>query len=507
MKQWTWVASGVLLAACKNDTPIVPAAETLDAIAVTRWTEKTELFMEYPALISGQKARFAVHLTDLGSFKPLSAGRVTVELRSAAGSSNRFQTDAPSRPGIFGVDVRPSAAGRYSMVVRLDSSELHDVHPIGPVEVYADAQAAASSPQADEEGAIRYLKEQQWTLDFATEVVAERDLRESLRVPAQVRPRTGGEVEVVAVVTGRLAAADAIPSVGTAVQQGQLLTRIIPRTAIPADRAALQLGIAEATAALGLARQDRERAERLYRAGAVPGKRLEQATAAEATAQARLEAAQALMTQHESSRSGAGDLSSETLFLLRAPIAGVLAMAHATAGASVEEGEALFRIVATDPVHVVAHLPEAQSSWLDDLAGGELELAGAAAQPLNRIVSIGQVVDPASRSLLVIFETRNADAELAIGQSVWVRLFTTATNRTPAVPESALVDDGGQPVVFVQIAGESFARQAVSLGSREAGYVQVLNGLRPGDRIVTRGAYQIRLAALSTQLPAHGHLH
>ena len=77
----------------------------------------------------------------------------------------------------------------------------------------------------------------------------------------------------------------------------------------------------------------------------------------------------------------------------------------------------------------------------------------------------------------------------------------------PAVPESAIVDDGGRPVVFVQLEGEKFARRPVTLGNRESGYVQVLEGVRPGERVVTRGAYLIRLAAMSNQIPAHGHVH
>ena len=75
------------------------------------------------------------------------------------------------------------------------------------------------------------------------------------------------------------------------------------------------------------------------------------------------------------------------------------------------------------------------------------------------------------------------------------------------VPESAVVDDGGRPVVFSQLAGETFERRPVRLGRREGGAVEVLEGLRAGDRVVIRGAPLVRLAALSTSVPAHGHVH
>ena len=76
-----------------------------------------------------------------------------------------------------------------------------------------------------------------------------------------------------------------------------------------------------------------------------------------------------------------------------------------------------------------------------------------------------------------------------------------------AVPESAIIDDAGRPVVFVQKGGETFLRRPVKLGVRNGGIVQVLEGVSPGDRVVTKGAYLIRLSTMSSAVPAHGHVH
>jgi multidrug efflux pump subunit AcrA (membrane-fusion protein) len=82
-----------------------------------------------------------------------------------------------------------------------------------------------------------------------------------------------------------------------------------------------------------------------------------------------------------------------------------------------------------------------------------------------------------------------------------------ATAPGPVVPASALVDDAGRPIVFVQREGETFERRAVTPGARSGDIVRITEGLKPGDRIVTRGAYLVRLASLSTSVPAHGHVH
>ena len=77
-----------------------PENGELDPLAVTRWTDKTELFAEYPPLVVGQTSRFAIHLTDLRTFKAVTAGQVEVQLQGS-GAPEMFRVDGPSRPGNF----------------------------------------------------------------------------------------------------------------------------------------------------------------------------------------------------------------------------------------------------------------------------------------------------------------------------------------------------------------------------------------------------------------------
>jgi multidrug efflux pump subunit AcrA (membrane-fusion protein) len=75
------------------------------------------------------------------------------------------------------------------------------------------------------------------------------------------------------------------------------------------------------------------------------------------------------------------------------------------------------------------------------------------------------------------------------------------------VPRSALLQDDGRTLVYVQLDGEHFAERAVKLGPSAAGQVAVKSGLRHGERIVTRGANVIRLASRRSAGPTHGHVH
>jgi multidrug efflux pump subunit AcrA (membrane-fusion protein) len=122
-------------------------------------------------------------------------------------------------------------------------------------------------------------------------------------------------------------------------------------------------------------------------------------------------------------------------------------------------------------------------------------------------VAISDVVEPTTRTLEVRYALDNREERIPVGRGVRLRLFIGEPENLPAVPESAIVDDGGRLVVFVQTGGESFERRPVRVGNREGGYVHALEGLEPGERVVIRGAYLIRLAAMSSQIPSHGHVH
>jgi multidrug efflux pump subunit AcrA (membrane-fusion protein) len=67
--------------------------------------------------------------------------------------------------------------------------------------------------------------------------------------------------------------------------------------------------------------------------------------------------------------------------------------------------------------------------------------------------------------------------------------------------------EAGRPYVFVQLGGEQFVRRFIEIASRDGDVVGVTDGVVPGERVVTRGAYDVQLAAAAGGLPAEGHVH
>src|SRR6185503_4080313 len=196
-------------------------------------------------------------------------------------------------------------------------------------------------------------------------------------------------------------------------------------------------------------------------------------------------------------------------FVLRAPIAGRVVEVLAALGATYEEGAPLFRIVRTDRVELQAQLPPSDATRARNLSGLALEVPGRP-DPIelkpDHVHDAG-VIDPRTRALPVQIEVENRGGQLLVGQTGTDVLYTGNTQPLPIVPTEAVLSEAGRPYVFVQIAGESFGRRFVDVASRYRGMVGIRTGVKAGERVVTRGAYEVQLASAAKGLPAEGHVH
>jgi RND family efflux transporter MFP subunit len=377
--------------------------------------------------------------------------------------------------------------------------------------VYADEAAArkALPDESEPPGRITFLKEQQWKTDFATVAVAERDLQDGVRASAEIRPVPGREARLAAPASGRVALATPAPLLGMQVTKNQLLATLSPRVGGLGDRATMGADVAAAQAELDAARSALARVERLVAEQAAPAKSVEEARTRVQVAEAHAKGTQGRLAQFEAGASGGGG---ERVFQVRAPIDGTLVSVDASSGESVEEGQSLFRVVDLIKVWLVASVFEPDLPRVEGAHAAWFRIEGYP-QPFvvddksGRLVTIGRVIDPRTRTTPVIFEVDNAAGHLRIGNFAKAVIATGEARRALAIPESALVDDAGRPIAFVMIEGESFERRPVRLGIRSNGWIEVLDGLAAGEHVVTKGAYEIKLQSSAGSVPAHGHVH
>ena len=124
----------------------------------------------------------------------------------------------------------------------------------------------------------------------------------------------------------------------------------------------------------------------------------------------------------------------------------------------------------------------------------------------GRLLSYGKASDANSFYVPVTFEFDNKGAIIP-GSFVEIYLLTAPMQNVISVPVSALIEEQGVYSVFIRLDEEGYKKQWVTLGANNGSEVQILSGLKPGDEVVTRGAYQIKLSSASNAIPAHSHSH
>lgn len=93
------------------------------------------------------------------------------------------------------------------------------------------------------------------------------------------------------------------------------------------------------------------------------------------------------------------------------------------------------------------------------------------------------------------------------GSFVEIYLLSKPMENTIVLPVEALTEEQGLYFVYIQKCEESYRKQEVKLGANNGKEVQILNGVQPGDKVVVKGAYHVKLASASNALPAHSHEH
>ncbi|MCC8171589.1 MAG: efflux RND transporter periplasmic adaptor subunit [Parabacteroides sp.] len=125
----------------------------------------------------------------------------------------------------------------------------------------------------------------------------------------------------------------------------------------------------------------------------------------------------------------------------------------------------------------------------------------------GRFLSYGKSTDNTSFYLPVLFDFDNKGTVIP-GSYVEVFLISSPMENVLRIPHSALTEEEGAYFVYIRLDEEGYRKQEVTLGVSDGNDVQVLAGLQPGDEVVTRGAYQVRLASHSSVIPeGHSHSH
>lgn len=460
------------------------------SVAVTQWTDHMELFMEYPVLVAGEPGRFIIHLTVLNGFQPVRDGEVRLVFTGPRGNTHEIKATEILREGIFAPSVSLPEPGDYSFQLFYSDDGVYETFEVDDFVVYQTADAIPAEPEEEQTDEIGFLKEQQWKVPFATAEAEVREVKRTAWAIGEVLPSPRAYAEIVAPVDGilQIAGDDKLALPGSAVQRGDVLATLT--SPLQGD------GWVDSRLSYEQAKRNFERAERLKQRDAISDREYEEA-------RNEFEARQAGFENLD----GAGSAA----LTLKAPINGKIIEWAARPGQMVRAGDKLMAVADPSVVWLKVNVYEKDYRALEQPVGAHLNADAPDGGIIldhddMRLLTTGGALDPVTRTIPVLLEVTNTSGRLTIYETTPVELCSSDGSSALTVPVTAIYEDGGLDVVFVQSGGESFEKRIIVKGPRHAGWVSVLRGLKSGDRVVTRGGYHVKLASTSSDI-GHGHAH
>lgn len=375
-------------------------------------------------------------------------------------------------------------------------------------ETPVSASVPTTNPPNLDPNLITISKESQLLFGIRTEQVKIEKLVSGLTVAGIVKMQPQNRAEVVPPVSGRVKATGNF-IVGSYVKQGQTVAIVeqvlsatdiasleATRTDLRAKTAELQTQATQALTRRNAAQVELERAKKLYDAGAIPLKRVQEVELQLKLADEELIAAN---LRAEITQAGEKKVDPIKSFSLQAPISGLIIQSNFASGSQVEAGKSLLTIANLDRVWIEAQVFEkdlaiitsAKLATFKTMAFPDLNIQIGEGSN-NRLLTVGATVDAERHTLPVIYEVTNPDGKLRDGMSSEITIDTSAGREVISVPKTAITDEQGQKIVYVYNGGERFSKRVIKLGSEGQTSVEVVSGLEAQERVVVSGLYQIR---------------
>jgi cobalt-zinc-cadmium efflux system membrane fusion protein len=376
----------------------------------------------------------------------------------------------------------------------------------------AQGDAEATPPATTTTGVVQFRMEQQWLIHMKLALAQEAELPQQINSTGRVVPAPSHRA-LVAPPVGGIIDTRPLPQIGQRVAGGQLLATVlqtptaaeaaqihIENSRVDAERRRLAQAEIEARARLSAAAAEADRAKRLVEVKAYSQRQLE-------TAEADRKAAEAILAGVQEQIRALQTAPTASNYQVTAPISGTVVVLKKSPGEEVHAGEAILEIVALDRVWVEAPIFEKDLGRVKKDVGAIFTTAAYPDKEFQgRLVSIGSVVDEQSRAATAVFEVNNASGDLKLGMQANLRLGIGAKTSVLLVPKESILDNEGKKIVYVLRSGEEFERRDVVVGDEYGGKIAIVSGVKPGERVVTQGAYQLKLQELRpANAGAHTH--
>ena len=343
----------------------------------------------------------------------------------------------------------------------------------------------------DHAGEISFTKEQAKAAGLAIETVTPSTFHTVIRTSGQIVAPQGEEQTVVATASGILAYYRGSIAEGMAVKAGEAIASVSAKHLQDGDPAV------NARAAFETAEREYQRAARLVADKIISAKEYEQAKLNYETARNAYHAQAASMTSRG--------------IAISSGMSGYVKQLLVAQGEYVTVGQPIAVVTRDRRLQLKAFVPESEYGSLRTISSANFvspsdrNVLHRLASLNGRLVSYGRSLSDNGAFVPAVFEFDNV-GDILSGSYVEVFLIGAARNNTITVPLSAITEEQGLYFVYVQEHDEDYVKRQVTLGDSDGLRRVVISGLKPGEKVVAKGAYNVKLASMSTEIP-HGHSH
>jgi len=256
------------------------------------------------------------------------------------------------------------------------------------------------------------------------------------------------------------------------------------------------------------AKQNEERAGRLFAEKAVSRLDVQRAEADRVAADEQLDIARTEVRRAEEELehygiTNAEDPSGESgeYIPIRSPLHGVVLEKSVTQGTAVTVGSPLYVVADLSELWAVAEIDETQLPLVKAGRPTELRVAAYPGETFpGRITFVADTINPKTRRVTVRCQVPNADGRLKPEMYAQFTLSAGEEHPVLAVPSAAIQEIDAKPLVFVRTARGAFERRDVTVGSEADGWIEVRSGVKEGEVVATTGSFLLKSELLKASM-------
>jgi RND family efflux transporter MFP subunit len=452
-----------------------------------------EIFVKYAALVKDRTSTFETYVTRLSNYKPVDSLVVTTSL-VYGGKGIRHSVESPNINKVYLPALRPNQAGVHTLWIELNSAGIDEKLDLGEVTVYENNQQL-SAVGHDTEGMenISFTKKQAWAIDFEVSKVEKAPVYQIIGSSGVWSVAPGDSRTLVANANGIINYNQNLLTEGALVKKGQPLMTITSK-GLTNDN--LEVEIEKAKADHNQITAEYNRQQALFEGNLIPKAEFERSESRYFVSKASIEALQQGYIEGGKQ--------------IQVPFDGFIRSIDTHNGDYVSQGMELFTVVSLNsqileirlsPIYDIT-MDRIQDVWFKPINGRWESMKESG----GNILSIGQEVTE-EEPLIPIYAKVNTSQRMPQGSFSEVQVAVGDDYESLVIPESALLEDYGKHSVMVQIDGENYEKRTVSVGNRNGQLVEITSGLQLNEKVVSKGAYQVKMASMSSSVPGHGHEH